>query len=103
MKQIPGSVYIGRAGRGEDGYFGNPVIAGSPCPRCGDVHYSGGGTLRCYEDYLNERASADVVFKARVEGLKGKYLWCPGGCKRKKQPCHGDILVMYADGVRSWR
>jgi len=103
MKQIPGSVYIGRRGRGEDGYFGNPVVAGLPCPRCGNVHYSGGGTLYCYENYLNERANDDAIFKSRVEGLKGKFLWCPGGCKKKKQPCHGDILAMYAEGVKNWR
>lgn len=100
MKQRPDSIYIGRAGRGEDGYFGNPYVVGKFCWRCWQVHYADGSTLPCYELYLRERMRNDVEFRARVEGLRGKFLWCPGGCKKKRLPCHGDILAAYANGER---
>lgn len=102
MKRTPGSVYIGRVGKGESGYFGNPYAVGEKCRRCGVVHNAGGETFPCYELYLNERASLEPEFRRAVEQLRGKFLWCPGGCKRRDEPCHGDVLAAYADGRKRW-
>lgn len=96
----PCAVYIGRAGRGEDGYFGNPYAAGRLCARCQEVHTRGGDTLACYELYLRERLARDPVFRERVAGLRGRELWCPGRCTQFGRPCHGSILIAYIDGVR---
>lgn len=82
-------VYIGRAGRGEDGYFGNPVRVGGLCSRCGDAHADGGSTLFCYRTYFYARLASDPEFYQRVAALRGAVL----GCFCKPHPCHGDIIV----------
>lgn len=41
-------VYIGRAGKGNDGMFGNPVIKGQGCFMCGKTHVDGGSTFPSY-------------------------------------------------------
>jgi hypothetical protein len=81
-------VYIGRRGKGNDGYFGNPVIIGRKCPVCSKIHDDGGATLPCYEQYVRSRINTDPEFRSRVKALKGKTL----GCFCKPKPCHGDIL-----------
>ena len=80
-------VYIGRAGRGMDGYFGNPFRLGAGMPR--------GATLEKYREYFYRRIHADPEFKRRVEGLQGKTL----GCFCKPHPCHGDIIKEYLDSL----
>ncbi len=82
-------VYIGRAGHGEDGYFGNPIRIGARCHRCGKRHEIGAETLGCYRDYFTERVFADPEFRRRIAQLRGKRLVC--FCKPK--PCHGDVIV----------
>ena len=84
-------VYIGRAGRGELGTFGNPYKVGVTCERCGVVHGTGESTLPCFEAYLIERVQTDPVFKARLLALRGKVL----GCFCKPKPCHGDVIVKW--------
>ena len=88
-------VYIGRPRRIEgmwfDGLFGNPVVRGSTCPQCGEVHQTAGSTLKCYEEYLRERLEeidSHHIYHA-IKGLWGKTLVC--FCK--PNPCHGDILA----------
>ena len=81
-------VYIGRAGRGHDGYFGNPIAIGRTCSECGEKH-TRGGTLVCYEGWLWKRIKEDSEFKKRVMQLRGKTL----GCFCKPKACHGDILA----------
>ena len=88
-------VYIGRAGRGLDGYFGNPVMKGFACRVCGETHTDSGSTLVCYSVYLQNRLATDPVFRARVAELKGRTLVC--FCKPK--PCHGDILAAAAESL----
>ena len=73
-------VYIGRAGRGHDGYFGNPFPLGT-APR--DV------LLAKYRDYFTARVEHDPEYRKSVLALKGKVL----GCFCKPQPCHGDVIV----------
>ena len=89
----PYDVYIGRPGKGQSGYFGNPVRIGYKCPECGTIHTDGGSTLACYEKYLVRRIKNDPTFKEAVKNLKGKTLAC--FCKPK--PCHGDVLARYAE------
>lgn len=74
-------VYIGRAGRGEDGYFGNPFTTGS----------SGGRreAIARFKTYFLERIDKDAEFKTRVLALKGKQL----GCFCKPKACHGDVIA----------
>lgn len=88
LRREPHEVYIGRAGHGHDGYFGNPVQLGVGCPVCSDVHLSGGTTLDCFEVYARERLERDPEYRRRVAGLWGKVL----GCFCKPQFCHGDVL-----------
>jgi hypothetical protein len=85
----PYDIYIGRAGRGQSGYFGNPIPKNKRCPSCDTIHEGGGSTLECYKKYLNQRIEKDEEFKKNVKNLKGKTL----GCFCKPKPCHGDILA----------
>lgn len=91
--QISGYVYIGRAGHGQDGYFGNPIRVGEHCPVCKDVHFAGGGTLPCFELYARKRLQSDLDYRERVKDLYGKVL----GCFCKPRPCHGDVLEKLAE------
>lgn len=86
-------VYIGRAGHGHDGRFGNPVRVGRPCPICGETHREVGSTLFCYDLYLTLRVTLDDTFREAVRGLAGKRL----GCFCAPAPCHGDTLAEMAD------
>lgn len=89
-------VYIGRAGKGNDGYFGNPIVKGKPCLECGKTHTTNGSTLSCYEKYLQRRLREDEVFREKVRELFGKVLVC--FCHDKSK-CHGTILGKYADNM----
>lgn len=82
-------VYIGRAGKGMNGTFGNPIVIGKVCMICGDVHSTGGSTLPCYKEYLLTRMATDEAFATAVKSLKGKTLVC--FCK--PAPCHGDVIA----------
>lgn len=73
-------VYIGRAGHGHDGYFGNPFPI---------VLTRRHETLDQYRAYFLDRIAADPNFKARVVALDGKTL----GCFCKPASCHGDVIV----------
>jgi len=92
LRKEPYDVYIGRAGKGKDGYFGNPIKRGEKCSRCKKVHRGAGSTLGCYERYLDARIEKDTEFAERVRGLYGKRL----GCFCHPKPCHGDILAKRA-------
>lgn len=86
----PGDVYIGRAGHGEDGYFGNPFVPGRHfCPVCNLRHLTAQATLPCYRLHFNNRVMTDPVFRKKIAELRGKRLVC--FCKPK--PCHGDTIV----------
>jgi len=88
-------VYIGRAGHGQDGYFGNPVRINKKCPICVKRHQARGETLECYKIYFYERIKTDEIFRAKVKELKNKRLGC--FCK-PRYPCHGDIIKEYLEG-----
>lgn len=78
-------VYIGCAGHGQNGYFGNPIRLQPGASR--------GSTLEQYRKYFYKRLEQDPIFKERIHALKGKIL----GCFCKPRPCHGDIIKEYLD------
>ena len=78
-------VYIGRAGHGKDGYFGNPFRL--------EVTMARGSTLDRYRKYFYHRLGTDDEFRKRIGKLQGKTL----GCFCKPNPCHGDIIKEYLD------
>lgn len=86
-------VYIGRAGKGQSGYFGNPFRVGYPCGRCGRIHREGSETIECFRGYFNERIRQDPKFRRSVLALAGKRL----GCFCKPWPCHGDVYVEWIE------
>lgn len=75
-------VYIGRAGHGYDGYFGNPNSQGSREDK-----------LKLFKKYFYNRVKTDPEFRRRVLQLKGKRL----GCFCSPKPCHGDIIAEYVN------
>ena len=99
IKNSQYNIYIGRAGNGYDGYFGNPFIIGKD----GDRQ----NVVRLYRDYFYKRLRNDPSFAVRIEALKGKIL----GCFCKPDICHGDVIIDYLDnrqkiivcGDRKWR
>jgi hypothetical protein len=90
-KDNPLYVYIGRAGKGNDGYFGNPHTVGW-CSMC-SVNHERGEACTAFEQYFNHRIQSDEAYKAAVMELKDKVLYC--FCKPKA--CHGDVLVAYLE------
>lgn len=85
IRQEDYDVYIGRAGRGMDGYFGNPFRI--------EIGMARGNTLEKYRDYFYNRLRTDTEFNKRINELQGKTL----GCFCKPFPCHGDIIKEYLD------
>ena len=80
-------VYIGRAGKGLDGYFGNPFRLGSESQRQ--------EILERYAAYFYNRLERDPEFKRRVLQLKTKVL----GCFCAPRACHGDVIAKYLDSL----
>lgn len=79
----PGYIYIGRAGRGEKGTYGNPYSR----EEWGDQ------ALVMFDLYLDQTTEKDPVFRSAVLDLDGQELACPGNCK--PGPCHGDYYVTW--------
>jgi hypothetical protein len=77
-------VYIGRPGKGMDGYFGNPFSVDE---------YGREGCLAKYREYFRDRVSADLEFQQRVRSLAGKRL----GCFCAPKACHGDTIADYVN------
>jgi len=80
----PKYVYIGRAGRGFDGYWGNPIKLNGK---------KRGSTLELFRSYVVERIETDEEYRQKLKELNDKILVC--FCK--PNPCHGDILAYYSD------
>jgi hypothetical protein len=79
--------YIGRAGKGQDGYFGNPFRLTAGRTR--------GATLEQYREYFYNRLNTDPEFKKKIHELQGKTL----GCFCKPYSCHGDIIAEYLNNL----
>lgn len=80
-------IYIGRAGKGKDGYFGNPFKLLPTESR--------GATIERYKQYFYNRLETDPEFKQKVLQLKGKTL----GCFCKPNPCHRDVIAEYLNSL----
>lgn len=85
-------IYIGRSGKGKDGYFGNPHPIGF-CKMCDCIHDRETSIL-AFNVYFNKRIKSDSEFVRRLQELKGKRLGC--FCKPNNS-CHGDIIVEYLE------
>ncbi len=92
IRKDPYDIYIGRAGKGRDGYYGNPHIVGY-CPLCRKTHKRG-EAIEFFKEYFDKRIESDVEFKERVLELQGKRL----GCFCAPNFCHGDIYKEWLDG-----
>lgn len=82
-------VYIGRAGKGLSGYFGNPFSLkefSNDREEC----------LKAYKYYFLDRIEKDDEFRRRILSLRGKVL----GCFCKPKMCHGDIIVWWLERNR---
>lgn len=90
----PYDVYVGRAGNGEDGYYGNPYPKGQVCSRCGVLHATAASTLPCFEAYFLARIRDDAEYRSRIRGLKGKVLGC--FCILGN-PCHAKFIAQWLD------
>ena len=82
------TVYIGRAGKGQDGYFGNPIHEGKTCPECGSVH-NHRNFQYCYSNALWRRIADDDQFRETLLMLPQDAVL---GCFCTPMPCHGEIL-----------
>ena len=85
----PYDVYIGRAGHGPDGYYGNPF------PLTRDTPTLRRFVLEAFRDHFLDRVANDPTYRARVLALRGKTLGCPGNCAPK--PCHGTVIATWID------
>jgi hypothetical protein len=79
LRREPHDVYIGRPGKGQNGYFGNPF----------GVQEFGTAAMELYETYFRYRIKTDTEFSRRVLDLQGKTL----GCFCRPGICHGDVIV----------
>lgn len=73
-------VYIGRAGHGQSGYYGNPFRSGN---RVQDIED--------FKKYFYHRLKTDSEFKNSVLQLRGKVL----GCFCHPSRCHGHVIADY--------
>lgn len=83
IKFEPYDVYIGRAGKNQDGYFGNPFKIGNNRLE----------SIEKFSLYFHSRLHNDAEFYDRVMSLKGKKL----GCFCKPKDCHGDVIADFVD------
>jgi hypothetical protein len=84
-------VYIGRKGKGEDGYFGNPHPIGW-CDICKREH-DRDDCIKAFSVAFYKRVREDAVYRRHVLELKGKTL----GCFCHPLPCHGNIIANWVN------
>jgi hypothetical protein len=77
--------YIGRAGHGFEGFFGNYV-------EDGQNRYQ---RVAAFKEHFLKRIESDTKFCEAVESLRGKRL----GCFCMPLECHGMVIVEYLEGV----
>lgn len=86
-------VYIGRAGKGQAGTFGNPHPVDMPCPLCNGIIHKRGETIQLFREYFFDRLNRDPDFRRQVLALRGKRL----GCFCAPKACHGDVIAAWID------
>lgn len=80
-------VYCGRAGHGQDGYFGNPYWVKTTLATERNT------AIASFKQYFYKKIIDDIEFKTKTLGLKDKTL----GCFCKPLDCHCDVIVDYLD------
>lgn len=96
-------LYIGRAGRGQDGRFGNPFPISSPKYKDLPREKALEECLADYRSWFILKVECDLSFRAAVLALKDKRLGCfcapAGGFPDNNPPwrCHGQILANWID------
>jgi len=90
-------VYIGRAGHGQKGTFGNPHAIGW-CPIC-QCQHTREECIEAYKIDFYRKIANDVLFRKEILKLKDKTLGC--FCKQldREIACHGDIIKEYLDNL----
>ena len=83
LRTDPYEVYIGRAGKGKDGYFGNPIVLSQGGDRA--------AVLVKFKEYFDARIKSDVEYAQRVLSLRGEVC----GCFCKPLACHGDVMAAW--------
>ena len=93
----PHDIYIGRAGKGADGTYGNSHPIGKPCPRCAGKIHDRTDCIAAFQKDFDQRIARDPVYRERVLALRGKRLGC--FCRRvgTSTPCHGDVFVTWLE------
>lgn len=86
---LPGDVYVGRAGHGHDGYWGNPWSEGMVVAGMGILTQA--QAVELYEINLRSNVENNPDTRERVKALHGKRLFC-FGCRT----CHAVILSKMA-------
>lgn len=79
------TVYIGRKGHDEDGYFGNPYRV--------EDYVTRHDCIAAFKIYLLKRVDSDPEFRERVLELRGETL----GCFCAPALCHGNIIAAWVD------
>jgi hypothetical protein len=88
----PYDVYIGRRGKGHDGYFGNLHECDKWCRICGKYH-DREDCIRAFSVDFYKRLKADPEYRRAVLALKGKTL----GCFCHPLPCHGNVIANWVN------
>lgn len=78
-------VYIGRAGKGQTGEFGNPFVLTHENDRA--------AVLERYKLWFLDRVNTDERFREKILALRGKKL----GCFCSPRACHGDVIAQWID------
>lgn len=86
----PGTIYVGRAGRGLAGTFGNPHRAGDFCS-CGTPHATRAEAIAAFARYFYARLERDPAFWTAVLELRGKRL----ACFCVPHACHASVIAAY--------
>lgn len=87
LRRAAYDVYIGRAGQGKDGFFGNPFPMKTEADRA--------QVMAQYLEYFARRLQTDTHFRTRVLELRGKTL----GRFCKPAACHGDVIAFYLNNL----
>lgn len=84
-------VYVGRKGKGHDGYFGNPHVVDSGCTCAWPVviYHDRADAIATFRRDFAVRIEHDAEFRRRVEALRGLRL----GCFCAPDACHADVYA----------
>jgi len=96
-------IYVGRQGRGQSGYFGNPHQIGE-CRSCVakfkvKTEHTPDECLALYEAYFFERVANDGEFRTGLMKLRGKVLACFCVKRDGTGRCHALVIARFLDSL----